>query len=199
MPDIPSEDIIDRLAGIAPGSPLDATRARRPQARANAERSYRELFEPQHPEGLSLRERLAVAAFVAGLHGSGPAAEHYARLLADRIGDSALSAAIADAATSAAGHGPYGRYPSTALKAEDREGPVWRPDAKPAASLGPRIAAALAHTHMLVFHPRDADPQALQTMLDSGLTTNEIVTLSQIVAFLSFQIRVIDGLRQLAS
>jgi hypothetical protein len=33
-------DVIDTLAGIAPGSPLDAVRAQRPQARLHAQASY---------------------------------------------------------------------------------------------------------------------------------------------------------------
>ena len=52
--------------------------------------------------------------------------------------------------------------------------------------------------HLLVFHPRDAAPAALQALLDAGWSTTDIVTLSQIVAFLSFQIRVVAGLRVLA-
>jgi CMD domain protein len=194
-----TEDIIDRLVGIAPGSPLDTIRARRPQARANAERSYRELFEPQSAEGLSIRERLAVAAFVAALHRAEPTVGHYVSLLAGRIADAVLSTAIAEAANSAAARGPYGHCPSASLKAEDRDGPVWKASAKEAAVLGPRLGAALAHAHTLVFHPRDASADALQALLNSGLATKEIVTLSQLVAFLSFQIRVIEGLRLLAA
>jgi uncharacterized protein YciW len=52
--------------------------------------------------------------------------------------------------------------------------------------------------HLLVFHPRDAEPVALQALLDAGWSTTDIVTLSQIAAFLSFQIRVVAGLRTLA-
>jgi uncharacterized protein YciW len=52
--------------------------------------------------------------------------------------------------------------------------------------------------HLLVFHPRDAAPRALQALLDADWSTTDIVTLSQIVAFLSFQIRVVTGLRTLA-
>jgi len=63
--------------------------------------------------------------------------------------------------------------------------------------LGPRLAAAFDHMHLLVFHPRDAAPAALQGLLDAGWSTTDIVTLSQIAAFLSFQIRVVAGLRAL--
>ena len=58
-----------------------------------------------------------------------------------------------------------------------------------------RLAAALDHAHMLLFHPRDAAPEWLQRLVDAGWTTPAIVTLSQLVAFLSFQIRVVAGLR----
>ena len=51
---------------------------------------------------------------------------------------------------------------------------------------------------MLVFHPRDATSDALKSLLDAGWSTTDVVTLSQIVAFLSFQIRVVVGLRTLA-
>ena len=39
-------DVIDALVGIAPGSPLDAIRARRPEARTHAQASYAALFAP---------------------------------------------------------------------------------------------------------------------------------------------------------
>jgi len=52
--------------------------------------------------------------------------------------------------------------------------------------------------HLLVFHPRDAAASALQALLDAGWSTTDMVTLSQIAGFLSFQIRVVAGLRALA-
>ena len=55
------------------------------------------------------------------------------------------------------------------------------------------------HLHLLIFHPRDAAPGALQELLDAGWSTTGIVTLSQIAAFLSFQIRVVAGLRALTA
>ena len=39
----------------------------------------------------------------------------------------------------------------------------------------------------------------LQRMLDAGWTTTDVVTLSQLVSFLAFQIRVVAGLRVLAA
>ena len=50
-----------------------------------------------------------------------------------------------------------------------------------------------------MFHSRDASPGALQALLDAGWTTAEVVTPSQLVAFLTFQIRVVAGLAVLAA
>ena len=52
---------------------------------------------------------------------------------------------------------------------------------------------------LLVLHPRDAKPAHLQALLVAGWSTTDIVTLSQLVAFLSFQIRVVAGLRVLSA
>ena len=191
-------DVIDALVGIAPGSPLDAIRARRPEARAHAQATYRALFAPQTFGNVTAQERFAVGAFVAGLHSSDAVADAYARRLAESGAAAALSEAIGAAVKEATTHGPYGSYPAGPLSREDAAGPVYRVSAAVRRALGPRLAAALEHTHMLVFHPRDASPGSLQALLNAGWATTDIVTLSQIVAFLSFQIRVAIGLRTLA-
>jgi len=191
-------DVIDALVGITPGSPLDAIRARRPEARAHAQATYRALFAPESPGNVSAQERFAVGAFVAGVHGATAIADCYAERLAESGASAALKEAIDAAVKEARTNGPYGRYPTGPLSREDTAGSRYRVGAAIRRTLGPRLAAAFEHTHMLVFHPRDAAPAALQALLDAGWSTTDIVTLSQIVAFLSFQIRVVAGLRILA-
>ncbi len=192
-------DVIDSLAGIAPGSALDAARARRPQARTHAQASHDALFHPADPGGVSLTERFAVAAFVAGLHGPNDAMGLYGAGLAGSGAPPALFGAVAAASAEAAGRGPYGSYPASPLTREDVPGPAYRVPGAHRALLGARLSAALEHAHMLVLHPRDAAPEHLQKLLDAGWATPEIVTLSQLVAFLSYQIRVAAGLRVLAA
>ena len=191
-------DVIDALVGITSGSPLDAIRARRPEARAHAQATYRALFAPESPGNVSAQERFAVGAFVAGVHGATAIADCYAERLAESGASAALKEAIDAAVKEARTNGPYGRYPAGPLSREDTAGSSYRVGAAIRRTLGPRLAAAFEHAHMLVFHPRDAAPAALQALLDAGWSTTDIVTLSQIVAFLSFQIRVIAGLRTLA-
>lgn len=187
-------DVIDHLAGIAPGSPLHAIRDGRMQARENAQNSFLALFAPAETADMALSDRFAVAAFVTALHGDALATAFYAGKLAP-----ALAAAIAAEAVLGAGKGPYGRYPSAALHAENLPGPVYHVSAPNRAILGAKLAAALEHAHMLVFHLRDADAAALQKLLDAGWSTTGIVTFSQLVAFLAFQLRAIAGLRQLTA
>ena len=190
-------DLIDTLAGIAPGSALDKARDNRPEARKHAQASYDALFAAKNFGSFSALERFAVAAFVAGLHGRPEMEAFYGSGLAAAGASTALQAAIGAAVTAAKVEGPYGHYPKGPLSAEDKAGPVHRIAAPTRDALGRRLAAAFEHAHMLVFHPRDSAPTYLQALLDAGWSTTGIVVISQLVAFLSYQIRVVAGLRVL--
>ncbi|HCR2966822.1 TPA: alkylhydroperoxidase domain protein [Klebsiella aerogenes] len=61
----------------------------------------------------------------------------------------------------------------------------------------PRLAAALGFARLLTFTPVEATPAVLQTLSDAGWSLRGIVTLAQLVAFVSFQSRLLSGLRLL--
>lgn len=193
-------DVIDHLVGIQPGDAIDTIRRHRPQARTQAQQSYLALFQPTAPVpgNVAPVERYAVAAFVVGLHQQPEVASFYAAALAANGASPELTQAITAEIARGAARGPYGRYPSGPLSAEDAVGPSYTVAPAARAVLGDRLAAALEHAHLLVFHPRDASPAALQQLLDAGWSSTDVVILSQLVAFLSFQIRVVVGLRVLA-
>lgn len=184
----PTADVIDLLAGIAPGSPLDTIRARRPEARVNAQRSFAALLEPATPGAFPLVDRYVVAAFVAGLHGFDRATAFYADLLADEA-DAAVLEALHRSVAQAAAAGPAGSYREPGLAAESTVAAVWTPEASEADVFGARLTAALVHAHLLVLRPREASPDAVRALVDAGWDADGIVTLSQLVAFLSFQLR----------
>lgn len=65
------------------------------------------------------------------------------------------------------------------------------------AAISPRLQLALDHAERLTFRPVSAEPQHLQALQDGGWSLEAIVTLSQLIAFVSFQSRLVYGLRLL--
>jgi CMD domain protein len=195
----PESDVIDQLVGIQKGSALDEVREARREARENAQKSYQALFAPELPGTVSLSERCAIAVFVAGLHRDADVLGFYRDGLAAHDQQGKIAEAVESEAKRGATEGPYGQYPKGPLSVEDKPGLIHRVSEENRRILGSRLSAALEHAHLLVFRPRDATPPALQSLLDAGWSTTDIVTLSQLVAFLSFQIRVVVGLRALAT
>ncbi|MFJ6415388.1 CMD domain protein [Paeniglutamicibacter sp. NPDC091659] len=187
-------DVIDELVGITPGSALDANRNRRPETKANAQASYAALFNAG-TEAFTLTERLAVAAFVTGLNAQPESHAHYAGLLAEA--DPKLAAIVANHVASSTTTGPYGNYPAEGPLAGESEDGVRLRVKDP--ELGARLSSALEHAHLLVFRPREAAREDLGRLLAAGWDTDGIVSLSQLVSFLNFQVRVVAGLRLLAS
>ncbi|MGA0565726.1 CMD domain protein [Rathayibacter sp. KR2-224] len=184
-------DVIDQLVGINEGDALFALRAQRAEAKRNAQASYDALFATDELEHANRPERLAIAYWAVALAHS-DTASHYRDLLTAASPEtlSALDDALPGAITT----GPYGDYPDGPLSAENVDGLHWEPSSDLVEAVGPKLAAALAHTHLLTYRPRDASADALQALLDAGWTTTGIVTLSQLVSFLNFQLRVVAGL-----
>lgn len=187
-------DVIDRLVGIGPGSTLDALRRRRPETRDNAQASYAALLDAG-TESFSLAERLAVAAYVAGLNTQDDAYAHYGSLLEST--DVVFAGVIKKHVAASLGSGPYGEYPAHGpLAGESRQGVRHRIDDP---LLGNRLSAALTHAHLLVFRPREATRESLEELLAAGWDPDGIVSLAQLVSFLNFQVRVVVGLHLLAA
>ncbi|MDN6198787.1 MULTISPECIES: alkylhydroperoxidase domain protein [Corynebacterium] len=170
------EDIINQLAQAGPD--IEALRAARADARSNAQASFKALLEPENPGPFSYGERYAVAAFSAGVSQSSQAAEFYLDLLADET-----SPQVVDAVRRAIEHGvssgPYKHGSFLVFSAAD---------------VGERLAAAFDWAHLLIFHPKDASPAAIGHLYSAGWAEDDTVSLSQLVAFLSFQLRVIHAL-----
>jgi CMD domain protein len=61
----------------------------------------------------------------------------------------------------------------------------------------PRLRAMLAFTRTLIESPIDGDKTALERLPAAGISTPAVVALAQLIAFLSYQIRLAAGLRAL--
>lgn len=189
-------DVIDTLSGIAPGSRLDELRSVRPEAREQAQATYDALFSLVDESAMSLVERAAIASFAAALFDVPAAERHYWKLLS--AADPRLGDAVAEAVELGRGSGPYGSFAGD-LAAESKPGPELVLLPHLAEALGARLTSALQHTHMLVLHPRDSSAERLEPLVAAGWSADGIITLSQLVSFLAFQVRVVAGLSVLVA
>jgi CMD domain protein len=159
-------DVLATIAGIEPGSPLAALRAKRPEIVRATQESYLAIFEPEDDSQLSRSEREAIAVWVATLSKAPSVAEwHRERLL--------LS-------------GPAGqRLSAVGASLEELD-------------LSSRERALLRHAELLTLRPATAQGADIRVLEAAGVSSAGIVTLAQLVAFLSFEIRTIATLRAIA-
>lgn len=187
-------DIVDQIVGVTPE--LDALRRRRPVTREQLQASFDALFAPVSTEEVSQAERELIAAFATRLAGDEDATGTFYADRALAVDPQRGAVVIAEAADAAV-TGPFGSYTEVGLQAENTEGARYTPSAEVSGALGERLAAALVHTHLLVFRPRESSADHIQRLVDAGWSADGIVTLSQLVSFLAFQQRVITGLTAL--
>ena len=186
-------DVVSILSGA--GDDIAGLRDHRRVAVEQTQLAYDLLLESGDGSSMSRLERWTVAAFVALLHGDARAADHYLGGVREVSADVAL--VVVRLAGEGAAAGPYGSYPAGPLSVEDVAGPDLAIDSDAAAALGDRLSAALRHAHRLVLHPRDAAPAWLEDLAIAGWDRPGIVTLSQLVSFLAYQLRLVAGLRAL--
>ncbi|MEX3978538.1 CMD domain-containing protein [Paraburkholderia sp. EG287A] len=159
-----TDDIVDRVADLAPDSATHALRHQRAKVVEATQGSYDALFDPAL-EGLTLVERLLVALYASRLATSPALAAHYRAELAAHAVEAATLAAVETGA--------------------------------PEDLAAPRLRAILAFTRTLIENPVAGDKAALQTLPAAGLTTPAVVALAQLIAFLSYQTRLVAGLQAL--
>ena len=63
----------------------------------------------------------------------------------------------------------------------------------------PRLDAIFKFTHTLITDPIRADQKALLALKHAGLSTPEVVTLAQLISFVSYQVRLAAGLKAMQS
>jgi uncharacterized protein YciW len=62
-----------------------------------------------------------------------------------------------------------------------------------------RLKTILAFAGKLILKPIEGDRAAIESLVDVGLSTPAIVALGQLIAFLSYQIRVAAGLKAMVA
>jgi CMD domain protein len=173
------DDTVAQLAGLGPHGEVAALRAHRADATRYTQASLDALLDAD-VDDLPLAERLAAAAYAATLTRGEPLARLYRERLATLGADGTQAAAVL----------------TTLIDAD-----VAHVDANDALRGAPaRIAAILAHTRAVTATPAQTaenGPAALATLQRAGLSTRAIVVLSQLIAFVAYQARVVAALRVL--
>ncbi|VVD80801.1 CMD domain-containing protein [Pandoraea anhela] len=159
-----ANDLVDRVAGLTPGSATHTLRHARDKVAVATQGSYEGLFDPKL-EGISLVERLLVALYASRLTPSASLAAHYRAALDNYDVDAGQ------------------------LKAVESGSPQEVTDE--------RLRAMLVFTKTLIENPVAGDKEALHRLPAAGLTTPAVVALAQLIAFLSYQTRLVAGLQAL--
>jgi CMD domain protein len=160
-------DVVNAILGADENSPIVALRNQKPTLVTELQDYYDAIFLPD-PE--------SAAAF--------PPADRFvvAVRVASFTGSSAVAEWYADLATSAG-------VESEAISRARDTTVEWDGDSS--------LDAAIRHADLLTTRPSDASPASLQALKDAGFSPAGIVSLSQTVAFVSYQLRLIAGLRAL--
>ncbi len=147
------------------GPRVAALRRQKPELADQLQAYYRAVFEPDADSAAAL-----------------PLADR--GVVAVRVASHTGSRAVADwyAAIAASA----GADAATVARARDVTDP-WAEDAP--------LAAAIRHADMLTTRPASAQRGDLDTLKEAGFTPAGIMSLSQVVAFVSYQLRLIAGLR----
>lgn len=159
-----ANDLVDRVAGLAPGSATHTLRHARDKVAVATQGSYDGLLDPAL-EGISVVERLLVALYATRLTPAPALVEHYRA----ELGKHSVDAAQLEAAASG----------------------------QPEDVAEPRLRAMLAFTRTLIENPVEGDKAALLKLPAAGLSTPAVVALAQLIAFLSYQTRLVAGLEAL--
>lgn len=162
-----TRDAIDRILGPDNEGRIAALRGQKPVLAEELQAYYRALFEP---------DEASAAAF--------PLADRFA--VAVRVASHTRSAAVAEWYANLAREA--GMTDETVERLRDVASP-W-PDRTP-------LGAAIRHTDLLTTRPAAARPEDLQRLKDAGYVPAGILSLSQTIAFVSYQLRLIAGLRAL--
>jgi CMD domain protein len=158
-------DVINAILGVDDGDRIAELRNKKPLLAEQLQAYYSSIFEP---------EEASIAAL--------PLTDRFlvAVRVASHTGSTAVVRWYGDLATSA----------GVSSEQLERARDIGTPWSEPT-----RLGAAIRHADLLTTRPSDARPSDLRALKDAGLSPAGIVSLSQVIAFVSYQLRLIAGLR----
>lgn len=175
----PSRDTIDLVTALTPDDARYQMRHAREKIARHTQLSELALFDPAIDD-ISVGERLFAAWYAASLSGVPAVAGLYRRRIDVMDGNEPAQAPMATLDALA----PEESAPSSASVRADGANDVAR-------IAGKRFGAIATHTILLADAPVLAEPHHIQHLQQAGFTTRAIVVLSQLIAFVAYQTRVV--------
>jgi uncharacterized protein YciW len=165
---IVATDVVALIAGIEPGSPADRVRAGKPEYVEQNESYYRAVFEPNDESEVAF-----------------PARDR--ALVAIRVASHTRSTAVIDW---------YTRLARDVGATEDQIAAV-SDLSSPVAAVDSKLAAAITRADRVTLAPDTTTEDQIAELREAGFSPAGILSLSQTIAFVSYQLRHIAGLRAL--
>lgn len=160
-------DVLNAILGVNDDDPIVALRQQKPTLVSELQDYYLALFEPTDASARALP--LAVRAQVAA-----------------RVASHTASSAVVD------WYRQVGLAAGVSGEDLDRVAAVGTP-----VEYDGVLGAAIRHADLLTLRPADATADDLQALKDAGLSPAGIVSLSQVIAFVNYQLRLVAALRAL--
>jgi len=165
--DVGTTDVLNSILGVDEDSPIVQLRNQKPALVAELQDYYLSLFDPVESSAQAL-----------------PVADRF--VVAVRVASHTGSQSVADWYANLAEQG--GVEAETVSKARDVSTP-WAEQTQ--------LGAAIRHADLLTLRPAAATRDDLEALKAAGYSPAGIVSLSQVIAFVSYQLRLAAGLRAL--
>ncbi len=170
-------DLIDALVGLEVGSNTYAARHFRDEVLTGTQESYEALFDRDLT--LPIETRYLVALYASLLSNAKELSEHYLAQIQSEVSSKGISEGINEA------------IDEKTLQA------VLNNDLSQISD--PALKAILLFTRTLTLNPIEGDQNALLSLQNAGISTPDSITIAQLIAFLSYQIRLVTGLKAMKS
>ncbi len=166
---VQTTDVVNAILEIDESSPIAQLRNQKPQLVTELQDYYDSLFVPTADSAAEL-----------------PLADRF--VVAVRVASFTSSEAVANWYASLASEAGV---PAESIASARDTASAWAGDTT--------LDASIRHTDLLTTRPSDARPGDLQSLKSAGLSPAGIVSLSQTIAFVNYQLRLIAGLRAFGS
>jgi len=156
-----------QIAGVQENSPLLPMLEQRSEILQLTENSHNAVLHPSDVGGISYALRAVIAVRISAIHQDVKLQSHYRKLLEDTGESSAPAEIFCD------------------------------PHTMPTLEANDRLKTIIEHVDLLTYSPQMANKTSIEKLKTAGVEDADIVRITQLVGFINYQVRLIQGIRLL--